>query len=153
MGTCLGTFRTHSDIMGSKCLSRTKSQGSIDNASPVSGVIISHAVLTAGLMPQERGSPVHVAITLCGDTHICPELPRQQCPFHFPKNLIEAQLCSSPYHFTYSPASLLAPPGPETFCPRCSCPGNPQQRGRARWRLFWRQWDSFLSPYLNVILV
>lgn len=67
MGTCLGTFRTHSDIMGSKCLSRTKSQGSIDN---VSGVTISHAVLTPGFMPQQRGSPIYEAITVCGDIHM-----------------------------------------------------------------------------------
>lgn len=71
MGTCLGTFRTHSDIMGSKCLSRTKSQGFIDNPSPVSRVPRSHTVPTAGFMTQERGSPVRVAIHVCGDTHMC----------------------------------------------------------------------------------
>lgn len=71
MGTCLGTFRTHSDIMGSKCLSRTKSQGFIDNASPVSRVPRSHTVPTAGFMTQERGSPIRVAIHVRGDTHMC----------------------------------------------------------------------------------
>lgn len=69
-----------------------------------------------------------------GYPHV-PVLPGQQHPFQFPQNSIETQLCSSPYYFTYSPPSLLAPPSPEIFCLLCSCPGYPQQRGRARWVL------------------
>lgn len=36
---------------------------------PCVGMTISHTVLTAGFMPQERGSPICVAITVCGDTY------------------------------------------------------------------------------------
>lgn len=87
-----------------------------------------------------------------GYPHV-PVLPGHQHLFQFHQNSIESQLCSSPYHFTYSPPSLLAPPSPEIFYLLWSCPGYSQQRGKARWELFCQPWDSFLSPYLNVILV
>lgn len=141
MGTCLGTFRTHSDIMGSKCLSRTRSQGFTDNTSPVSRVTISHTVLPAGFMPQERGSPVRLTITVCGDTHMCLYFQGSNLYSSSFKTSLRFN-CIPPFTLSlYSLPPLLASPSPETFCSHCFCPGCPQHRGRASWGLFRQPWD------------